>query len=512
VNRPSIARGTRWHRGVAAAAVATASLVAAAPAAAAPPPAHAGGARVVVIESPSAGSAPERAVVRLGGHVDRHFPIVRGFSATVPTRHVKRLRGAFGVRSVHADRPFELRQDEPAAVAASDGVALDQVRAAIGAGDDPAAGEGVDIALVDSGITPVGPLSAPGKVVDAPDFSSDAGDPDLGDVDAFGHGTHLAGAIDGVAPGARLVDVKVAAHDGSTSLSALLAGIDWVVRHGDRRGLDVRVLNLAFGADSEGSYRDDPLAAAVERAWQKGVVVITSAGNGGGETTSLDSPAYDPYVVAVGASDTLGTPEISDDVVADFSSRGSAARSPDVVAPGVGIVSARVPGGYLDELFPNARVGDGGFRGSGTSQSAAVVSGAAALLVQARPGLEPDQVKALLRNTARPLGGDTGLEGRGLIDVAAAAAAPAPAAEQRHRRAVAGRWQGRFAPGLELAVERPDATRWSATRWSATRWSATRWSATRWSATRWSATRWSATRWSATRWSATRWSTSTWGS
>jgi serine protease AprX len=512
VHRPSIAEGTRWRRGVAAAAMATASLVAAAPAAAAPPPAHAGDARVVVIESPSAGTAPERAVERLGGRVDRHFPIVRGFSATIPARNAGRLRNAFGVKGVHRDRPFALSEADPAAVSASDGVALDQVRAAIGAGDSPAAGEGVDIALVDSGITPIGPLSAAGKVVDAPDFSDDARDPDLGDIDAFGHGTHLAGVIDGVAPGARLVDVKVAAHDGSTSLSSLLAGIDWVVRHGDRRGVDVRVLNLAFGADSGGSYRDDPLAAAVERAWQKGIVVITSAGNGGGETVALDSPAYDPYVIAAGASDTLGTADVSDDVVADFSSRGSAERSPDVVAPGVGIVSARVPGGYLDELFPNARVGEGGFRGSGTSQSAAVVSGAAALLVQARPELEPDQVKALLRDTARPLGGDVRVEGRGLIDVVAAAAAPASDAEQSHRRAVAGRWKGRFAPGLELAVERPNATRWSATRWSATRWSATRWSATRWSATRWSATRWSATRWSATRWSATRWSTSTWGS
>ena len=151
-----------------------------------------------------------------------------------------------------------------------------------------------------------------------------------------------------------------------------------------------------------------------------------SAGNGGPDTESLDSPAYDPYVVAVGAEDSGDTATLADDGIAPFSSRGSATRSPDVVAPGVAILSTRVPGSLLDEAFPAARIGDG-FRGSGTSQSAAVVSGAAALLVGARPRLEPDQVKALLRATARPLPGtDTSLQGAGVIDVAAAARSNAP--------------------------------------------------------------------------------------
>lgn len=511
MSRPSITDGTRWRRRrcLAVSAAAAAALSVAAPAAAAPAE-HPGEIRVVVIESPGAGNAPERAVERLGGRVGRSFAIVRGFSATIPVNRVDQLRTAARVESVHRDRSFSPSAAGPA-VSVSEGVGLDQVRAAVGAEAAPGAGEGVDVALVDSGITQVGSLAVAGKVVDAPDFSTDAADPELAGLDAFGHGTHLAGIIagevaaPGIAPAARLVDVKVAAHDGTTSLSSLLAGIDWVVRNGDRRGLNVRVLNLAFGAESAGSYRSDPLAAAVERAWQKGIVVVASAGNGGAEALGLDSPAYDPYVIAAGASDTLGTADVSDDAVADFTSRGTAERASDVVAPGVGIVSVRVPGGFLDELFPNARIGEEGFRGSGTSQSAAVVSGAAALLLQARPELEPDAVKALLRSTARPVGGDGLLEGRGLIDVAAAVAAPVPEVGQRFPRASAGRWRSRLAPGVALAVERPSATRWSATRWSATRWSATRWSATRWSATRWSATRWSATRWSATRWSGAAW-------
>ena len=143
-------------------------------------------------------------------------------------------------------------------------------------------------------------------------------------------------------------------------------------------------MNLAFGAEVDGgSYRNDPLAFAVERAWDEGLAVVTSAGNGGPDSDSLDSPAYDPDVIAVGAEDSGGTATIADDGMAPFSSRGSVTRGPDVVAPGVAIVSTRVPGSFLDEAFPAARIGDG-FRGSGTSQSAAVVSGAAALLIGER--------------------------------------------------------------------------------------------------------------------------------
>ncbi len=485
--------GTRWRIVRAAALVVVATLASASPAIAGS--ADAGRPStltdVVVLEAPGAGSAPERATRSVGGRFVRELPIVRGFSARIPLGGLKKLRRVPSVRSVHRDRPFAL--SAAASASADSSVGLDQVRAAIGAGSDPDAGAGVDIALVDSGITPVGPLARAGKVVDGPDFSADANDPRLRNLDAFGHGTHLAGIIagsdgtgpNGVAPGGRLVNVKVAAHDGSTSLSNLLAGIDWVVRNRHRDGLDIRVLNLSFGADSESSYRKDPLAAAVEQAWQRGIVVVTAAGNEGAQAGGLTSPAYDPYVLAVGADDTMGSAEVSDDVVADFSSAGNADRMPDVVAPGVGIVSARVPGGVLDEAFPQARIGSEGFRGSGTSQSAAVVSGAAALLLQARPGLDPDEVKGLLRATARPIGAAATVEGSGLIDIGAAAGAAAPRSGQRYPRANAGAWRGRGKLGLEYAVDGSSATRWSATRWSATRWSATRWSATRWSGSAW---------------------------
>jgi serine protease AprX len=282
------------------------------------------------------------------------------------------------------------------------------------------------------------------------------------------------------------------------------------VRNAHSGGRNIRVLNLAFGAPTDGSYQNDPLALAVEAAWKNGVVVIASAGNGGPGSDGLDSPAYDPYVVAVGAEDTAGTVDKGDDGVAEFSSRGTVQRSPDLIAPGVGIISLRVPGGFLDEEFPGARVGERLFRGSGTSQAAAVVSGASALILQRRPGLTPDELKAALRVSADPIAGTTPLlAGLGVLDVPGSVTANVTGAVQRFTIARGGAWHGRGALGVQLAVERPTASRWSASRWSASRWSASRWSASRWSASRWSASRWSASRWSASRWSSSFWDETT---
>jgi serine protease AprX len=456
--------------------------------------AHERSSRVVVMEDAGAGSGPERAVQGLGGRVDREIPIINGFSARMPRSAARALRGTPGVRSVNADRRFRLRStvDAPAAPSTT----LDTLRAAVGA--ETVGGGAVDVALVDSGVSPDAALA--GHVVDGPDFSEDGRVDALRNLDAFGHGTHLAGIIAAVAPQARVVSVKVADHDGSTSLGRLLAGIDWTVRRGDRDGFDVRVLNLAFGAEVDGSYRSDPLAFAVERAWDKGLTVIASAGNGGAEADGLDSPAYDPYVIAVGAEDSGGTATLADDGMALFSSRGSITRSPDVVAPGVAVLSTRVPGSFLDEAFPAARIGDG-FRGSGTSQAAAVVSGAAALLLGQRSRLDPDAVKALLRSTARPLANtDASLQGAGVVNVLAAVGSAVPAnARQRFPEARIGGWM-RGALRNQYAVENPSSNRWASNRWASNRWASNRWASNRWASNRWASNRWASNRWASIEW------------
>jgi serine protease AprX len=464
---------------------------------------------VVVVKDDSATQLPERAVRRLHGRVERRLALIHGFSARIPTSVVAELRRAPGVRSVTADRRVMPKQDPAApADAAGVGTSLESARAATNATALAAAGvtgAGVDVALIDTGVSPVAGLDEPGKVVNGPDFSAQGDQENLRSLDAFGHGTHLAGIIagedpaagfSGIAPDAQIVNVKVGAADGSTTLASMLAGIDWVVRNRRSDELNIRVLALAFGAPVSGGYRSDPLAFAVEQAWKRGLVVVTAAGNGGGETGSLDSPAYDPYVLAVGAEDPAGTPAVADDLIPFWSSRGDGVRNPDVVAPGVAITSLRVPGSYLDEQFPQGRIGERFFRGSGTSQATAVAAGAVSLLLQQRPELEPDQVKAMLAASASPVPGFGPVDqGAGLFDIAAAAAQPAPRVTQKFQRAGAGGgWRGTRPIGVQLTAD-PSMSRWTMSRWTMSRWTMSRWTMSRWTMSRWTMSRWTGGAW-----------------
>ena len=139
-------------------------------------------------------------------------------------------------------------------------------------------GSGIDVAIVDSGVVPVGSLAQPGRVVYGPDFSSERDDRDLRNLDTFGHGTHLAGLIAGrdpitgfagVAPGARLVSLKIAGADGETSLARVLAALDWIRRNHDAPGYNIRVVNLSLGVAGN-DYRSDVLAYAAEQLWNEG--------------------------------------------------------------------------------------------------------------------------------------------------------------------------------------------------------------------------------------------------
>src|SRR3954454_14279855 len=325
-----------------------------------------------------------------------------------------------------------------AATPLPDMASVAQVVGAPAAWQAGATGQGIDVALVDTGVTPVQGLNGDGKLVYGPDLSFDSQNPSTSHVDGYGHGTAMAGIIagndgttggyTGVAPGARIVSVKVASATGAADVSQMIAGIDWVVQHAHDPGMNIRVLNLSLGTNSTQSYQIDPLAHAAEVAWRHGIVVVVSVGNDGTSSNSVANPALDPYLLAVGAEDPQGTVNSADDTVASFSQRGTGQRRPDVVAPGayvMGLLSS--PNCKLALTYPNA-VFDGRFlRGSGTSQASAVVSGAVADLLSARPNLTPDQVKGLLTSTAVKISSSNpNYVGAGLVRLGAALQAPTP--------------------------------------------------------------------------------------
>src|SRR5439155_24785889 len=214
--------------------------------------------------------------------------------------------------------------------------------------------------------------------------------------------------LKGIATKAKLTSVKVGSTGGVVDVSQMIAAIDWVVQHrNDDPANPIKVLNLSYGTDMMPDVLRDRMTFAVENAWQHGIVVVVAGGNAGNGQSTLSDPAYDPYVLSVGSSSTKGTVTQSDDGLSTFSST-SADRNIDVVAPGESIISLRDQGSYVDVNYPSARVGSRLFRGTGSSQATAVVSGAVALLLQKRPSLTPDQVKALLKASATPVAGGVG--------------------------------------------------------------------------------------------------------
>ena len=290
-------------------------------------------------------------------------------------------------------------------------------------------GIGVGIAIVDSGIGSHPDLQD--RVVVSVDFVEADGDGN----DGYGHGTHVAGiaagggAAAGVAPAAHLINLRVLNDEGWGHASTVIEAIDWAIANQDRYA--IRVLNLSLGAGVATSYQDDPLGQAVERAVAAGIVVVCSAGNYGKTEEGtpiiggITSPGNTPSALTVGALNTLDTPVRSDDAVTSYSSRGPTAfdyvLKPDLVAPGNKVVSLEAPLSYLSATYPERQVPGGYLQLSGTSMSAAMVSGAAALLLGSNPDLSPQQVKIALQATASPIAGAGLVEaGAGSVNVVAA--------------------------------------------------------------------------------------------
>ena len=518
-----------------AAATAVIAAIAAPATAAAATEGSAAPVSVVVRELPGTGAGPERAVAAFGGSVVRQLGIIGGFSAELPADRLAALRGVPGVDEVTEDAGLSLASTEitdQAAQAGSLYTIANQVTGAAAMWQAGHTGKGVDVAVIDSGTVPVDGFTAPGKLVHGPDFSFEAGTP-AENLDSYGHGTHMAGIIAGrddaatgapagdssnfigMAPDARIVSIKIADAHGRTDVSQAIAAIDWAAQNRSKNGLNIRVLNMSFGTDGVQDYLLDPLAFAAEQAWHKGIVVVVAVGNEGLGTGKVANPAYDPYLIAVGSAGTNGTATTADDAVSAFSNDGDGTRNPDVVAPGERVVSLRSPGSYLDQEHPAARVGERLYRGSGTSQAAAVVSGAAALIISQRPHIRPDAVKALLTGTAQPIpGASATAQGHGLIDLAAARTLKTPNARQSHAQST-GRGSLEAARGSvhvkvgnkEIrgevdvrgrkfdSVKHADQVRAGTVDTSGVSWSGVSWSGVSWSGVSWSGVSWSGTDW-----------------
>ena len=314
-------------------------------------------------------------------------------------------------------------------------------------------GKGVGVAIIDSGITTWhddlyrsanGNLSR--RVVHFKDFTRDVS-PNLwfNDLpsDDYGHGTHVAGIIAGsgydsngrrmgVAPGAKLLGLKVLDGEGHGYVSDVIAALDYAISV--KSTYNVRVINLSVASGVFESYWNDPLTLAAKRAAEAGIIVVAAAGNLGVDASGrpqwggITSPGNAPWVLTVGASSHQGTVHRSDDIVANFSSHGPTwldfAAKPDIVAPGVGIESLSDPRsalyGLLRPYLLNGVI-PVGYKPylslSGTSMATPVVAGTVALMLEANPTLTPNAVKAILQFTAESHTGENVLsQGAGFLN------------------------------------------------------------------------------------------------
>jgi len=208
--------------------------------------------------------------------------------------------------------------------------------------------------------------------------------------DGHGHGTHTMGTIlgdggIGVAPGARWIAAKIFHNQGYAYDSWIHAGFQWLLDpDGDPATDDAPdVVNNSWGSDYGGDQIFLPDVQALRAAH---ILPVFSAGNAGPRDGTVGAPASFAESLAVGATDT-------DDVIASFSSRGPSPwgeTKPNVSAPGTNVRSSVPGGGYAEH--------------EGTSMAAPHVTGLAALLFQARPGLSLSAVEQALTNSAVPLG------------------------------------------------------------------------------------------------------------
>lgn len=287
-------------------------------------------------------------------------------------------------------------------------------------------GEGITVGIIDSGIDYTHPALGGGigpgyKVIGGYDFVDEDDDP----MDVNGHGTHVAGIVAadaedlrGVAPGARLVALRVLDAAGRGETSDILRAIERAVDpNGDGDPSDrLDVVNISLGTSF--GTPDDPAAVAVDNATRLGMVCVVAAGNNGGPaptegrennyyydgSESIGSPGTARLAITVGAVDAA-------DAMARFSSKGPVALTfavkPDVTAPGVGIRSLAPGGGYVAK--------------NGTSMAAPHVAGVAALLKALHPEWTPLQIKAAIMNTARDGGHPVMQQGAGRVDALLAA-------------------------------------------------------------------------------------------
>ncbi len=349
-------------------------------------------------------------------------------------------------------------------------------------------GAGIGVAVIDSGISVDRDFSTePGKpftrVVKAVNFANSTTT-----SDEYGHGTHVAGIIgghggasgglySGIASGVNLISLKISDDYGMAYESDTVEALQWVLDN--KAQYNIRVVNLSIQSASEVSYHNSPLAAATEILWFNGVVVVAATGNwSGGNVYPLNAPpANDPFIITVGATDEKGTARVNDDNYMSSSVFGSTQDGhfkPEIWAPGKDIISVLAHSSDWDNLYPDREIMNEYFRISGTSMATPMVSGAVALLLQAEPGLTPDQVKYRVMEATNWVSGMPYLSVKKMLTTSTTASANTGITASQLL------WTGN------------DPINWNSVNWNSVNWNSVNWNSVNWNSVNWNSVNWNA--------------------
>jgi len=525
------ARSVRWKAGRLVAAGAALLTAFAGTSMAFAPAAFAGPSENVIVTSTGLLS-PVDAVLDVGGTVLTQFHIIDGVEASILTIEEPVLAALPGITVTH-DVLVNVQSttESTGPHAPSDAFLQETGAAQLASGGDT--GQGVTVAVLDTGIDNLPDFA--GRLVGGVDLTS-GNNPYQ---DSYGHGTFVAGLIagngasssgqySGEAPGAKLVSIKVAGADGSTHLGTLISGLQWAVDNRNTYG--IKIVNISLGFQTSQSTVKDPLDQAVEATWNAGIAVAASAGNAGPFNGTILAPADDPLVITAGALDDMATPSVTDDEMNDFSSAGPTSPDgwvkPDLVTSGRSVVSLAVPGSTIYNSFPAARIGAANFVGSGSSFSAAITSGAAALVLASNPGLSPDQIKARLLGNAGPgPAGNPFVDGHGALNAYAAATS----GPMNFSQSAGGLTPTSGGTTVSLAPTRPvdtwntslwsggtwnppppDGWTWNGWAWNGGDWNGGAWNSKAWNQAEWSGAAWNGAGWTGKAWNGAGWTGSVW--
>ncbi|MCL2540572.1 MAG: S8 family peptidase [Firmicutes bacterium] len=268
-------------------------------------------------------------------------------------------------------------------------------------------GQNITIAIIDTGAAPHPDFTlGQNRIIQFVDLINNRTMP----YDDNGHGTFTAGILAGnglisggrycgIAPLSELIVIKALDARGQTEPVKIIEAMQWIYQNQVK--FNIKVVCMSFG--SPPLARADPLILGAESLWDSGIVVVTAGGNDGPEPNTIKSPGLSRKIITVGAASF--DKETGNCYASDFSSRGSVYGfvKPDLIAPGVDIISTSNDLKFYTKM-------------SGTSVATPFVAGVAALLLERRPGYDPNQIKSVLLHSATRLDCPLNTCGMGLLN------------------------------------------------------------------------------------------------